>query len=334
MPARLTVAPYCDSDRAAWERLVLETSANGTVLQTRRFLSYHPVDRFEDASFVVKKGSEVVAAVPAARVKDGDDAIFYSHPGSTYGGIIVAPGYLSAESAIDLVALIDDWLWSQSYSRVILKMTPDLFCRKESSSLEYALQHAGYTSFGELSFVIDFDSYCEPVETNFTARRRRDCRYGERAGCSFRRLSGDNEISEFYRILEEGLKKYETHPVHTLEELLDFKNTRLCDECRFYGVFYEETMIAGSMVFVFERKVFHTQYLAADPDQLELFPMNYLDWNLIRTAREEGFESFSFGISTEDHGRILNRGLARFKDGFGCTHAINRTFSKTKTRRQ
>ena len=56
--------------------------------------------------------------------------------------------------------------------------------------------------------------------------------------------------------------------------------------------------------------------------------MNFLDANLIRTARERGFSYFSFGTSTEEHGTVLNKKLAEFKEGFGTQYGMNRTFVK------
>ena len=87
-------------------------------------------------------------------------------------------------------------------------------------------------------------------------------------------------------------------------------------------------MLAGSMVFKFNKQVFHSQYLASDQNNLKLFPMEYLNTNLINTAKKEGYKTFSFGISTEDHGKILNEGLAQFKEGFDSLYCINRTYLK------
>lgn len=330
MASKLTIERFEPEMGRRWDDFVLKKSANGTILQTRRFLSYHPEERFIDASLIVNKGTELVAVVPAAEMKKDNGKSLVSHPGSTFGGIVVSKDLLSAEAAIEVVGLVDEWVWANGYEECIFKITPATFCCSESSSLEYALQHSGYRPYGEISFIINLDNYQEPVERNFTARRRRDCRYGEKAGCLFRQLSSDEEIAAFYKVLEMSLEKFDAKPVHTLNELLNFKNERLKEECRFYGVFLGDELIAGSMVFLFGRKAFHTQYLAANPDYLECYPMNYLDWNLIRVSKEEGFGLFSFGISTEEHGRIINLSLARFKDGFGGGHCINWTYTKAK----
>ena len=44
-----TVRPYTPADEAEWDRFVMHESGNGTFLQTRNFLNYHPAGRFTDA---------------------------------------------------------------------------------------------------------------------------------------------------------------------------------------------------------------------------------------------------------------------------------------------
>lgn len=39
-------------------------------------------------------------------------------------------------------------------------------------------------------------------------------------------------------------------------------------------------------------------------------------------------KKFTLGICTENQGRKLNMGLARFKEGFGATYALNKSFEK------
>ena len=38
-----TVQPYTADQEAAWDRFVMQESGNGTFLQTRNFLNYHPL---------------------------------------------------------------------------------------------------------------------------------------------------------------------------------------------------------------------------------------------------------------------------------------------------
>lgn len=85
-----TVRPYTPADEAEWDRFVMHESGNGTFLQTRNFLNYHPAGRFTDASLMVyNEHGGLGAVVPAALRLDGATRIFRSHPGSTFGGPVL-----------------------------------------------------------------------------------------------------------------------------------------------------------------------------------------------------------------------------------------------------
>ena len=56
----LDIRPYAASDAEEWDDFVENRSGNGTLFQTRRFLSYHPEGRFEDRSVLVRSGGELV----------------------------------------------------------------------------------------------------------------------------------------------------------------------------------------------------------------------------------------------------------------------------------
>ena len=86
-----TVQPYTADQEAAWDRFVMQESGNGTFLQTRNFLNYHPAGRFEDASLVVYNEHGGLGAVVPGAVQQRKDGrkVFRSHPGSTYGGLVL-----------------------------------------------------------------------------------------------------------------------------------------------------------------------------------------------------------------------------------------------------
>lgn len=44
---------YTEQDEKKWDDFVMDKSVNGTFLQTRRFLNYHPKDRFVDESIII-----------------------------------------------------------------------------------------------------------------------------------------------------------------------------------------------------------------------------------------------------------------------------------------
>lgn len=326
--AKLMITAYEDLHKEEWDDFVMKHSVNGTFLQTRRFLEYHK-DRFTDASLIVYKGTNTIAAViPACAAEEAGRRIFSSHQGSTFGGIVLGEAFYNIEHVEAVIEVLEGYIQEQGYDEIQLKCTSDIFAKGNMNLLNYFLCQRGYTAYDEMSSYIDFTCYKEEIISNFSAARRRGYRYSLRNEFQFRELHTYEEICQFYEVLCENLQKFDTVPVHTLAELIELKEERLGEIVRFYGVYDGEEIIAGSMVFEFEKRVFHTQYLAAKKEKLALYPMNFMNAKLIETAREEGFRYFSFGISTEQRGKILNKQLAQFKEGFGTQCGINKIYIK------
>lgn len=324
----LRVEKYTSSYKEVWDNFVITKSINGTFLQTRQFLEYHG-ERFEDASLIIYKGHDtIIAVIPACIIRENDSCIFCAHRGSTFGGIIIARQFNNIEHVEAIMNIIEPFFMEQGYGEVHLKCTPHIFSNSGTELLSYFLFQRGFSSYDEISSYIDFQNYQEDITANFTASKRRDYKYSLKYNLDFRELHTEEELSNFYSILCENLQKFDTTPVHSFDELLDFKKERLKNIVEFYGVFLQEELIAGSMLFNFSDKVLHTQYLAASQQHLKMFPMNYLDTRLIMLAKERNFRYFSFGTSTEQHGKILNKHLAQFKEGFGTEYGLNRTFVK------
>lgn len=326
---KVKIEKYDDSLSEKWDKFVLHNSYNGTFLQTRNFLNYHPKERFDDYSLVVYRGeTEILAVIPACVVYDDGQKTFSSHPGGTFGGIVFNKQFYNIQHVEKVLTSLENYLKNESFKKVILKQTSQIFCDKQNDLMEYFFFQRDWRHYSEISFVIDFREYLDEIPANFVESRRRGFRHSEKKGLKFRKLSL-NEIEDFYSILSENLKKFEAKPVHTLAELKEFKSSRLKEIVEFYGSFYEDRLLAASMVFCFGTKVFHTQYLAASQEDLKFFPNNNMDTHLIMEAKERGFRYFSFGISTEENGTILNEKLALFKEGFGTSYCNNKVWYKT-----
>lgn len=324
----LEIIPYTESRAQQWDHFVLHKSMNGTFLQTRNFLNYHPPGRFQDASLLVMQGDCIAAVIPAAERQDDNGRCFYAHPGSTFGGIVLGNACYNMGVIEEIFDLLEDRLKQAGYSQAVFRQTPDIFAARRCDLLEYVFYRHGYAEWKELSFYIDCRSLPEDIVSAWTASRRRDYRYACKNALSFRFFDDAANIEYFHSMLQKNLERHHVAPVHTAQEMMMLNAERLQHQMDFCGVFLEDTLVAGSMLFYFDKRVLHTQYLAQDYQYSHLFVMNFLIYNLIRLAREQGFETFSFGISTEDHGHSLNTSLSQFKEGFGSRHSINRTYYK------
>ena len=315
------ILPYKSDMESRWDRFVMEESVNGTFLQTRKFLNYHPEGRFQDASFFIEKSGIVVAAVPGCNV----DGKFVSHQGSTFGGPIISKDFFSASRLLEVVNAMDQFLTGQ-YEGIKIKPTARIFSTEPTDLLEYALEHKGYTRHTELSAYTPLSVEVDPLE-----QCKRECRHNfrqaEALNLDYGEIS-DSGLEEFYKFLELSKARYNTRPVHSLAELRDLKK-RFPEEILFRGVWKEGIYLSGMMIFVFKQaRAFHFQYLAPDDSKRETNATTALFVNAMREAAKAGFQKFSWGISTEDSGNYLNENLYRFKEGFGSKPCVNVFYTK------
>ena len=67
MRMALYIERYESRYATEWDKFI-EESMNGTFLQTRKFIEYHPIDRFMDHSLLIFKGNKVVCGVLACEI--------------------------------------------------------------------------------------------------------------------------------------------------------------------------------------------------------------------------------------------------------------------------
>lgn len=319
---------YNQEKEAEWDRFIDEKSVNGTFLQSRRFFNYHPEGRFKDVSLMVYDAkNNLIALCPACEQSIDGKRSFFSHRGTTFGGIIIDKKHYNGKYVVSLIAELKEFVENQGFETIYLKQTSDIFSSVESDLFQYAYCYNGFEEYKELSTYIDYSVYKEEILSNLAQGKRTNVHNCIKENLMVKPLSEDFEVAEFYDILCENLMKYDTKPVHTLDELLDFKNNRLKDECGFYGVYKDAEMLAGSMMFYFPKVgCAHTQYLAARQAYNKLSPMTFLYYSMIEKMKEQGYKRLSWGTVTEELGKILNMGLLTSKEDFGSSYCNNLTY--------
>ncbi len=318
---------HADNEKE-WDQFIENASVNGTFLQSRRFLNYHPAERFVDCSLMIYNAKNNLAAIcPACEVIMDGKKVFYSHRGTTFGGIILDKKHHCAKYVMEMVGELKNYLKEQGYQEAVLKPTADIFSSVESDLLQYAFCYHGFTEYKELSTYVDYSRYKEELLSNFAQGKRTNVHNCIKEGLELKVLLEDAQVTEFYEILCENLSKYDTKPVHTIDELLEFKNSRLMKECEFFGIYKEDELIAGSMMFYFDKAgCAHTQYLAAKQSYNKLSPMTFMYYSMIVEMKNRGYKNISWGTATEDLGRFLNIGLITSKEDFGSSYSNNLTY--------
>lgn len=328
----ISVVPYNDLYEKEWDTFVDDLACNSSFLQSRRFLNYHPSDRFIDDSLLFYSGNELIGVCPGAVSYENNNKIYVSHPGSTYGGLIVSKNILRAEKILALIDEFETYLRKNNYISCILKQNNPLMNTCPMDLLDFCLYYKGYKEYRELDICIDFSNYnVENIISNFSKLKKRQVRKCIDSGLVLREMSGEKDMERFLDILAANLKKFNKSPYHTVDDLLELKE-RFPKTIQYWGAEIEGKIIAESMVFLFDRSnVAHTHYLAADPEYSASSPMSYIYYSMIDMYSKLGYRHLSWGITTEHLGVELNFGLTNNKEEFGGTHNVVSIYEKKLT---
>jgi len=302
----LSVRPYAPADAAAWDALVLR-SRNGNLLHRRGYMDYH-ADRFTDASLLVEKDGELVAVLPANR--HGEEVS--SHGGLTYAGLISSHA-LRAEAALEAFERIGAHYRGLGAKRLFYKAVPHVFHAYPAEEDLYALHRLGAQLVRrDLSSVI---ALREPFRS--TEERRRAAAKARKAGLV---VQSGGDLARFHALLTQVLTRHDATPVHSLAELRLLQG-RFPEQIVLHEVADNGEPLAAALVYDLGPAV-HTQYLAASEAGRQRHALTLLLAELIEHTYAHK-RHFSFGISTEQAGRMLNTGLVAQKERFGARAVVH-----------
>lgn len=303
----LSVRPYTAEDAPAWDALVAR-SRNGNMLHQRAYMDYHAA-RFSDCSLVVEKSGTMLAVFPANR----RDRQVVSHGGLTYAGLITTCD-VRAQATLEVFARIASHYRDGGADSVYYKAIPQVFHRYPADEDLYALQRLGARlQRRDLSSVIALQA-----PFRFSASRRRSITRARTRGI---RCGVAGDPAPFHGLLTDVLAAHGTAPVHTLAELR-LLQARFPGQITLYEARHDDdTLLAGVLVYDFGHAV-HTQYLAVSPRGRQLDALSLLLADLIERVYAQR-HYFSFGISTEQEGQVLNARLAEQKERFGARAVVH-----------
>lgn len=304
MQEEIMIEKYSPAKKEKWNEF-LGRAKNPLFMFHRDYMEYHN-DRFTDHSLMFYRRGELTALFPA----NEKDDMLQSHGGLTCGGLIVDTKFRQ-HTADDCMCGLLEYANREGFKSVLYKTIPHIYHLQPAEEDVYALYRQGAELvYVSASTVIDLRT---PVK--MTKGRKAQISRAKREGVVVKQLSTKEGYKAFMGLENDVLEaRHGTKAVHTADEMY-LLYTRFPEQIHLLGAFLGEELIAGTILFEYDRAV-HTQYMAAGSVAREIGALDLV----IATAIERYAVSkqwFDFGTSTEGDGTYLNEGLISQKEGFG-----------------
>lgn len=308
------IRKYQSTDKFIWDSFV-DSAKNGTFLFKRDFMEYHK-DRFKDYSLLIFDEKENLTALVPANIKE---SIIYSHQGLTYGGILIKED-VTFLNYTHIFSRILSFLNEKKIDEIIIKNPPFIYHKSYSEEFQSVLASLNSRILkSETSLYIDINK-----GLHFTKSKRQSISMSKKKDLVFKEM---DSFEEFWnKILIPNLKnKYNTKPVHSLEEITALKKD-FPENIKQYNVYSENQIIAGVTIFETEETA-HSQYSSGKQEFNKLRGLDFLIDNLLN-KQYTNKKYFSFGTSTANEKLQINQGLFTWKQSFGSmpititTHTI------------
>tara|TARA_B100001989_G_C24551353_1_gene475126 strand:+ start:3741 stop:4739 length:999 start_codon:yes stop_codon:yes gene_type:complete len=325
----IVIKKYDELDCSTWDNFI-KNSNNGTIFQKRKFLNYHLNRKFNDCSLIFKKNNKIIALFPAAEIIEKGIKILYSHPGSSYGGLILNKK-ASFEIINSLINALDSYLVKNKFRKIFLINSPDIYWNDYDASLDYLLLWNSYLiKETYISHAANLTNY-KNVKNLLSKRKKR---YIENdlslKDVNFRSIKSKQELKDFYRILELTKKQFCTQPTHSLQELQLINNLFPKDIEIFVSEVNNEVK-GGVVVFHVNSKTSLIFYNVIDINMKDSQLSSFQLYNCLKICKKRGSLYMDLGVSqTPESKNPLEPkfSLIKFKESFGCKGSMRIAYEK------
>jgi hypothetical protein len=299
---------YTNNYFTAWDDFVLNISICGTIYNTRKFLSSHPEEKFEDTSIIIYKKSKVnkiICVVPCCKIQNE----YFSHSGATYGGIIISQEI----NNIKYLTILIDMIFEYYDHNIKFRIADEIYCDKNMNVLMYLLNRKRELRM-ELSWYVDSDSkWYDNLES------KRNQKYLEKFEKNVDNIINitvlEKDYIDFHEILRENLmKNHNVEPTHSLDEFLNLAKI-LKNEHRLYIARNKNIILGGVFLILTNQKCWYTFYISKNNntpnDNCSCIAIMK---KITMDALEKNVKCIDYGTSTENRGKDINIGLSIYKE--------------------
>ncbi len=182
----------------------------------------------------------------------------------------------------------------------------------DMSAISLVLQRLGFNRIGHYNLMLDIRPNKQHLYDNLHKERQRNIHQAEKAGLVFKEVTDKAEVFRIIRLIELTYKRKRV----PLTDTGIFYNTKsiLKENVHFFAAYKENQMVAGQVRLCYKGLVY-AWYAGSDERYFKLRPNDFLMWNVICWAHDNGYKVFDFGGGGQP-GKAY--GVRDYKLKYGC----------------
>lgn len=299
-----------------WDSLNFENNQQ-TLFSTNKFLNYHEKQNLL-YYFEIYCKKKLIAVIPLTV----NNNIAISHSGATYGGFMQFEK-LSPQICREVYEKFTKYLVSKKINEFLIKFPPYTFIKHSKNDLNnFFAKQMTVKESEETSFVNLAEKDFSTLDSiNIRRNHKRDIKFyrdNYSVNSKIKRLESQKEYVEYYKILEENLKKFNKKPTHSLRDL-SYLLHELPNFVWIEALIYKGEIVSGITNFKLNQFVNYFFYGSNSYSAQLKGSMKYLYFVSLQNRKKEGYKYVDFGIDSKQTEKP-NESLRRFKDGFNVYH--------------
>lgn len=311
-----------------WNNFVLNYSLNGTIYHTKSFLNYHK-NKYNDASILIYDKTNIIAVFPCCKFNNK----YYSHLGSTCGGLVILKKYYELNKLFDIMDLIYEY-YDEDLN---IKLSETIYFKNniKNDLLSFVLSQK-CKQYQDICLYFDIKknpNILDSFPNNDNKRLLKKYINNTNKDTIIEISNNLEDYEKYYYILEKNLKdKNNIKPIHTLNEFISLKELLGCNQFLFLSKNFQGEILSGAFVFLINDNTYYTVYLMTNYEKKQSQIFNLL-YELFIHAKKNNIDIVNIGACSKNNGKEILFSKYKFKHSCGCDPVLKYYFSYTKKKK-
>lgn len=278
--------------------------------------------KWHHLKFKHTESNKILAIMIGCEKEINGQNTYVSSDGVSFGGFL----WKKRGDVIDYLQIIDsykEYLRKNNFQKAVLRCFPFLYNHIPNEENEYALIHEGFNiSFYAITNIIDLDDF-EFKNISDSKKRSINKSKSKMKIIPIDEFENKDAFLKYYNVLLNDRDLKDVLPTHNQEELF-FLHQQFPSQIKFFSAEIDGKTTGICILFCINSRIVLNFYLAQDENYKEFGVAEYILYESIQWAKNNGYKYYDIG--TSNIGNKLSEGLFAFKKRFLANGYLRKTF--------